>query len=568
VHTGQTSYTAKDQVDYQSLGGTTGGFLQQVDFTYLSNGFLEKINDPSGLGSDLFALGIGYDQAAANSNGVAQYNGNIASLESVSASGTHHVYGYEYDGLNRLKEADFYDNNDSGANDRYNSSYTYDALGNIQTLSRAGAKYDGQSVSYGTIDDLSYTYDASNNRNNRLLSVADNAPSGTKSAGYDPKSSSNFTYDDSGNMTYSPTGDYGIAYNFLNLPYEFDLIEDKILNTYAADETKLQELRVNDSGDTLMKRDYLGPAVYTNDSLTFVSHSNARIVPGECDLALNLSHTGQFSGQETYKAVTIQSTATMLDNSNISYKGESRISLGEGFMVESDAVFSAEVTPCPPVGSWVYQYYISDHLGNNRILFADLDGDGSVNTNEVLQENHYYAFGMEMEGDWQGTTSVPDQRYRYNGKELNEDLGLYDYGARWYDPAIGRWGQVDPSGEQYLSHSPYNYTLNNPIIYIDPDGRKVEYGDNVSKADKKAFKRRVKLLRKQSKTFKALWKDLKKSKHTHTISFTDTDSVTSTQMKDIDGYREGESRGTNILVNLNDSSVEGQEVGNDIAIGH
>ena len=62
--------------------------------------------------------------------------------------------------------------------------------------------------------------------------------------------------------------------------------------------------------------------------------------------------------------------------------------------------------------------------------------------------------------------------YRYNGKELNEDLGLYDYGARWHDPSIGRWTTLDPLAE--LNHnlplSPYNYVANNPISNIDPDG--------------------------------------------------------------------------------------------------
>jgi RHS repeat-associated protein len=113
-------------------------------------------------------------------------------------------------------------------------------------------------------------------------------------------------------------------------------------------------------------------------------------------------------------------------------------------------------------------YAIKDHLGSIRVWFTDLENDGQP---DMLQENHYYPFGLEMSG-LMTTQTGPVDEYKYNGKELQPEHGLqwYDYGARFYDPQLGRWHTVDPLAEQSRRWSPYNYCMNNPIRFIDPDG--------------------------------------------------------------------------------------------------
>ncbi|SHM30106.1 RHS repeat-associated core domain-containing protein [Chryseobacterium polytrichastri] len=101
---------------------------------------------------------------------------------------------------------------------------------------------------------------------------------------------------------------------------------------------------------------------------------------------------------------------------------------------------------------------------------------------EVTDTNNYYAFGMNHIGGMKSLLGGY-QNYKYNGKELQEN-GMYDYGARMYMPDIGRWGVVDPLLEKYRRHSPDNYAVNNPIMFIDPDGRDIKFGDNVYSYEK------------------------------------------------------------------------------------
>ena len=92
----------------------------------------------------------------------------------------------------------------------------------------------------------------------------------------------------------------------------------------------------------------------------------------------------------------------------------------------------------------------------------------------VMEVNAYYPFGMIIPNlsTWL-TYPNEENYYKYNGKELQKDLNLnwLDYGARMYDPGVARWQGPDPMAEKYYSISPYAYVANNPIRYIDPDGR-------------------------------------------------------------------------------------------------
>ena len=89
-----------------------------------------------------------------------------------------------------------------------------------------------------------------------------------------------------------------------------------------------------------------------------------------------------------------------------------------------------------------------------------------------IQKMSYYPFGLQL---CDGTTDNNVQSHRYNGKELDKMHGLntYDYGARQYNPVTARWDRIDPLCEKYYSISPYAYCANNPVKYVDPDGRRV-----------------------------------------------------------------------------------------------
>jgi len=136
-----------------------------------------------------------------------------------------------------------------------------------------------------------------------------------------------------------------------------------------------------------------------------------------------------------------------------------------------------------------YQY--DNHLGS-----ASLELDQNAAT---ISYEEYHPFGTTSYRSGRTETEVSLKRYKYVGKERDEETGLYYYGARYYAAWIARFVSVDPLAEKYQNLSPYNYVANSPIKSIDPDGRKIEIPfqeDEVSEDPEGDLKRHKKFKRK------------------------------------------------------------------------
>jgi len=259
----------------------------------------------------------------------------------------------------------------------------------------------------GQIDALTYTYTEAP----RLANVVDSAPDPGRPKGFRPGSVGrvDYSYDYNGNLTADPNKNLTIQYNFLNLP--------KLVNSapvvYDAAGRKWRWGNGATARETFNGIDFVG------GQLEGFLHDKGRVAP----------ERNAFGGIARLRA----------------------------------------------------EYWRQDHLGNTRVAFSDQNGDGFIATRdnpatpenevEIMQENHYYPFGMNHDGRWFGPED-PENRRTYNGKEYTDELGLdwYDYGARWYDAALGRWNAVDPMGEMMLDKSGYSYALNNPVLLIDAVG--------------------------------------------------------------------------------------------------
>ncbi|WP_428231969.1 DUF6443 domain-containing protein [Flavobacterium sp.] len=244
---------------------------------------------------------------------------------------------------------------------------------------------------------------------NKLTKVEDTSGSteGFNNGSNDPVE---YSYDDNGNMISDKNkGINSITYNHLNLPFEIKFPNNDLIRyIYDATGTKQKKIVIKSSDQT------------------------------ETTYAGNYQYLQQFEGDGLL---------------TLKFIGQP-----EGYIEPNGSSFN-----------YIYQY--KDHLGNVRLSYQDKDNNGIVNNSEIVQENNYYAFGLMQKG-YNTAISGVDYKYKYNGKELQDELGLnmYDYHARNYDPALGRWMNIDPLAEKSRRFSPYTYALNNPVCFIDPDG--------------------------------------------------------------------------------------------------
>ena len=136
--------------------------------------------------------------------------------------------------------------------------------------------------------------------------------------------------------------------------------------------------------------------------------------------------------------------------------------------------------------SFILPVQAQDNTGSDSNWYNTLysyDGMGNITSlsrNGLLDDGcyDYYPYGGLMAN----STNHNQQRYKYNGKELDRMHGLdwYDYGARWMDAAIGRWHVMDPLCEKYYDVSPYSYCGGNPINRVDLHGDSIMILDKAS----------------------------------------------------------------------------------------
>jgi len=341
-----------------------------------------------------------------SSNGsIPCYNGNISAMNRKVQNDTQRGYNFHYDDLSRVTAAD-YQNNDANSNKNYSTSYAYDKMGNIKNLTRNGLS--SKPSTFGVIDDLTLNYNG-----NQLSSVTDastSEPSYSGAFNFVKASSGTpeYTYDANGNLTRDSHKKIAkIQYNLLNLPSGLQFTE----------------------GHT---SEYLYDAAGVKRKVKQVTTTENLLVPMGSMLPVPADKV----------AVTTQTDYC----GNVIYENGalSRILVDDGYITMNGT------TP-------TYHYYIQDHQGNNRVVFNQ--------SGTVEQTNHYYSFGMTFgEG-----LDNSDNRYKYNDKELDRmhGLDLYDYGARHYDAAIGRWETVDPLCENHPEVSPYVFCSNNPVNRVD-----------------------------------------------------------------------------------------------------
>ena len=443
----QLVYDQKNNVitKYQGGTGLSGAlaYLQKVDYSYLPNGLLQGVNINSSTGklsgsqvglpasgtaatmpSPATPSSTNYDDRdllylelyrSTQATGIptatfpARRNGDIVAVASQVRGRRQQVWAVSYDDYDRMRQTTFYQRDSRTSTPSVYANYNEDI--------------DGYDVR-GNITDLARddNYLSAGKWSTALIDKLEYTyePAANRlqnvydynptDAGYSGGGTGNYQYDENGNVKYDPSRRITLVYNHLNVPERITWTDGRKLEmTYDAAGTLLKRKTVAANGTTVEERHYVGGIEYLKSGSSYVLESV--------------------------------------------HHAEGRI-LFTGTAQE-------------------WQYVLTDHLGNSRLVYTDRNGNGIVEIpSEIVQEEHYFPFGMKMTGPWMGGAAGAKTKYQYNGIEyldafaLNVNIAHY----RTLDPTIGRWWGVDPEAEVQMGLSPYNAMNNSPLVFNDPQG--------------------------------------------------------------------------------------------------
>ena len=463
-------------------------------------------------GKSIMDNGYTYD-AVSNVLSVA----NKAALPESGKAGGQMAHAYTYDALYRLASAT---GTYAGADSKtasYRLEMGYDNMHRIvskkQHLTQQGVQFDGTlHVGY----DLAYTYGKTEGKKFQLAEVKDENYRTEENPDSVAKVDNNhtYTYDANGNLVYVNTGrikqdgalDSTAAERKLRWDEENRLTasdDNGFVTNYWYDADGERTVKTSGEGEQLYVNSefvggrtntakfslYVSPYLVANQGGRYTKHiyiGSQRIVSKIGDFASYGSDPRriQYAGSETdglsvnYKQKYSAQQQVIKDNYaifEVPYNGTDNNDYvdGQGFCCDDASLEAAQARALalennfqdPDAYEKLQFYYHPDHLGSSSYI-TNLDG-------EVVQHIEYVPFGEVFIEERNSIWNTP---YLFNAKEFDEETGLYYYGARYYDPRLSLWISTDPLQEKYPHINSYCYTANNPILFVDPDGKAIIKG--------------------------------------------------------------------------------------------
>ena len=426
--------------------------------------------------------------------------GNLIKLQRDKIRWAQMQHDYSYDGLYRLVQAQ---GSYTGADNKtaaYSLQMVYDNLHNIvsknQQVSQQGIMIEG-GLKAGY--DLSYTYDST--KKNQIKTVQDINNREEESKEEEKRQEhKNYHYDLNGNLTYvnvelekkdlrktNQTHERKLRWDEENRlmsiddngyvsNYVYDATGERVIKTSGeSEQVYINSLFSGGNTETQGFTAYINPYLVVSPNGKYTKHYYAgsqRIVSKLGDIESfgadprRIEYAGSSVPGVTinWKAKYQRSIEDLKGNYayfEVPYNGKDNDDYvnGEGFCCSQNTALRAGIGIGNVNNEKMQYYYHPDHLGSSRYI-TNLDG-------EIVQHVEYVPFGEVFIEERNNSWNTP---YLFNGKELDEETGLYYYGARYYNPRESVWLSVDPLAEKYPSISPYAFVRNNPINRIDPLG--------------------------------------------------------------------------------------------------